>query len=218
MTPKEKHAHLLPQRPTKTRKKKREKKKKKENTQTTQQVLHNVDFIVTHLCKSFLLSLWWGKEALGILILGGKEKKIFYSLLFFLFFSFLFLFLLWQAFANQAKLCNVSFGHHVFHSTKDFGEDVGGLSSLYPQILLNLLLCRALIKGIQGKFAIHVLCMHFWKSLCNQEGRPNTPSLTSNISPDHSLPPQPSLLQISCPPKENLTKEKCILFHPLQHS
>jgi hypothetical protein len=52
--PRRKACPPSPQRPPKTRKKKkREKKKKKENTQTTQQVLHNVDFIVTHLCKSF---------------------------------------------------------------------------------------------------------------------------------------------------------------------
>jgi hypothetical protein len=42
------------------------------------------------------------------------------------------------------------------------------LVALYslPPTLLNLLLCRALIKGIQGKFATHALCMHFWKTLC----------------------------------------------------
>jgi hypothetical protein len=93
LTPKEKHAHLLPQRPPKTRKKKREKKKKKENTQTTQQVLHNVDFIVTHLCKSFSSFPLVGERSFRYFNFGGKRKerkgkKIFYSLFSFLFFSF----------------------------------------------------------------------------------------------------------------------------------
>jgi hypothetical protein len=61
--------------------------------------------------------------------LGGKEKKRKENLLLTFFFSFLFffLFLLWQAFANQAKLCNVSFGHHVFIQQKILGKLLGAL-------------------------------------------------------------------------------------------
>jgi hypothetical protein len=87
LTPKEKHAHLLPNALPKLGKK-REKKKKK-NTQTTQQVLHNVDFIVTHLCKSFSSFPLVGERSFKYFNFGGEGKE---NLLLTFFFSFHFFF------------------------------------------------------------------------------------------------------------------------------
>lgn len=147
--------------PSQNQEKKEKRRRRKTHKQPNKCCITQTSQLPTY-ANLFLLSLWWGKEALSILILGGKEKKIFYSLFSFLF-IFFFLFLLWQAFANQAKLCNVTFGHHVFISTKDFGGSLVSTPNSFKPFTLPRL---NTVKGIQAKFAIHALCMQFWKTLC----------------------------------------------------